>query len=319
MQVAFIVDPLASLQVKHDTSVALMLALQARGHALYCLELRDLYARQGEAWARFQQVTLDLNRNPWYQVENTLERPLSDMQAVWMRKDPPVDAAYLYATQLLELLTESTTLVLNSPSSLRSANEKLYALHFPDWTPRTLVSSAPQILAQFIEREGQTVLKPLAGKGGEGILWVKWGDPNLNSLLEISTQGGKLPVMVQEYLPAAQKGDKRILLLEGHPLGAVNRVPRQGDFRGNVAAGGSVERAVITERELEMCAALAPRLQAEKLYFVGIDVIGEKLTEVNVTSPTMLQEISLLEGRDLAATVAMWLEEKVRTLKDGTA
>jgi glutathione synthase len=254
---------------------------------------------------------LDLQADPWYEVKDRQLLPLSQMQAVWMRKDPPVDTAYLYATYLLDRLSPSRTLVLNHPAGIRSANEKLYALQFQEWIPRTRVSSNKRLLRQFVEQEGQAVLKPLGGKGGEGILRVNAGDPNLNSLIEMSTQFGRLPVMVQEYLPQAAAGDKRILLLEGEPLGAVNRIPGEGDFRGNVAAGGRVEKTKITEKERALCGALAPVLRQEKLYFVGIDVIGERLTEVNVTSPTMLRELCQLEGVDLADQVAQWLEKKV--------
>lgn len=311
MQVAFIVDPLPRLQVGHDTSVALMEALQNRGHRIFCLGIGDLYLDQGETWGSLQEIRLDLAADAWYEVKQEQLMPLSQMQAVWMRKDPPVDTAYLYATYLLDRLSPNQTLVLNHPAGIRSANEKLYALQFKDWIPRTRVSGNKQLLRQFIEHEGQAVLKPLGGKGGEGILRVNAGDPNVNSLLEISTQFGQLPVMVQEYLPEAVAGDKRILLLEGEPLGAVNRVPGQGDFRGNIAAGGRVEKTEITEKERALCGALAPVLRQEKLYFVGIDVIGERLTEVNVTSPTMLREICQLEGVDLADHVAAWLEKKV--------
>ncbi|MEN9229776.1 MAG: glutathione synthase [Thermostichus sp. DG02_5_bins_236] len=311
MQVAFIVDSLPQLQVSHDTSVALMEALQNRGHRIFCLGIGDLYLDQGETWGSVQEIQLDLGADPWYVVKQEQLMPLKQMQAVWMRKDPPVNTAYLYATYLLDRLSPNQTLVLNHPAGIRSANEKLYALQFKDWIPRTRVSGSKELLRQFIEQEGQAVLKPLGGKGGEGILRVNAGDPNVNSLLEISTQFGQLPVMVQEYLPEAVAGDKRILLLEGEPLGAVNRVPGQGDFRGNIAAGGRVEKTEITEKERALCGALAPVLRQEKLYFVGIDVIGERLTEVNVTSPTMLREICQLEGVDLADQVSAWLEKKV--------
>jgi glutathione synthase len=231
MQVAFIVDPLPQLQVGHDTSIALMEALQKRGHRIFCLGLADLYWDQGETWGSLEEIRLDLQADPWYEVKDRQLLPLSQMQAVWMRKDPPVDAAYLYATYLLDRLSPSRTLVLNHPAGIRSANEKLYALQFQEWIPRTRVSSNKRLLRQFVEQEGQAVLKPLGGKGGEGILRVNAGDPNLNSLIEMSTQFGRLPVMVQEYLPQAAAGDKRILLLEGEPLGAVNRIPGEGDFR----------------------------------------------------------------------------------------
>lgn len=311
MKIAFVVDPLSQLQVQHDTSVALMAALQDRGHEIYTLQVQDLIFYRQQTWGNLCRLEIDLTADPWFRVLGTEETALSTMQAVWMRKDPPVDTAYVYATHLLDLIPQETTLVLNHPAGLRSANEKLYALQFPAWTPLTLVSSHKPSILRFIEAQDKAVLKPLGGKGGEGILFLQWGDPNLNSLLELSTLRGHLPVMVQEYLPAAKLGDKRILLLDGEPIGAVNRVPGQGDFRGNVAAGGSVERTTITKQELALCQALAPRLRQEKLYFVGIDVIGERLTEINVTSPTMLQEISQLEEIDLAGQVAQWLEQKL--------
>ncbi len=355
MDAAFIIDPLAQLQVAHDTSVALMAALQDRGHRIYTLEIGDLFIQHGQAWATWNRIELDrsakgstqadqtdgshpshgsagshqssrshesheshgsqlfsgADHSRWYQILETTTGPLRAMQVVWMRKDPPVDSAYIYATYVLDLIPSTHTLVLNHPAGLRSANEKLFALQFSDWTPRTLVTARKPLLRSFVEAEGRAVLKPLGGKGGEGILFLTWGDANLNSLIEISTQFGQVPVMVQEYLPAAVQGDKRIVLLEGQPIGAVNRIPGQGDFRGNVAAGGTVEKTVITPRERELCAALAPILQREQLYFVGIDVIGERLTEINVTSPTMLQEISQLEQVDLADQVAVWLEGKV--------
>ncbi len=311
MQIAFILDPLPSLQVHHDTSVALMMALQQRGHTIFGMEIADLWIQAGQAQGQLRQLELDLSTEPWFRVVAEVSTSLSDLDAVWMRKDPPVDTAYLYATHILDLVDPTRTLVLNHPAGLRSANEKIYALQFKTWTPRTVVSSQAAVLKQFLATEQKAVLKPLGGKGGEGILILNTGDPNLNSLIEISTQSGRIPVMIQEYLPQAQAGDKRILLLDGDPIGAVNRVPGQGDFRGNIAAGGSVQKTTITEQEKALCADLAPVLRAEKLYFVGIDVIGEKLTEINVTSPTMLQEISQLQGIPLADQVAVWLEGKV--------
>ncbi|MDX2271299.1 MAG: glutathione synthase [Cyanobacteriota bacterium] len=310
MRVAFILDPLDRLQANHDTSLALMSALQGRGHQVLSLQLSDLFVQAGETWGNCYQLRLDLSQSLWYEVVDHLQVPLSSLQAVWMRKDPPVDTAYLYATYLLDLIPPPT-LVLNHPAGLRSANEKLFALQFGEWIPRTMVSANKATLLRFIEQEGRTVLKPLGGKGGEGILFLSWGDPNLNSLIEISTQQGQLPVMLQEYLPAATQGDKRILLLAGEILGAVNRIPGQGDFRGNIAAGGHVAATEITEQERRLCEAIAPVLRREKLYFVGLDVIGERLTEINVTSPTMLQEISRLQGLDLAEQVAFWLEKQV--------
>ncbi|MEM9569095.1 MAG: glutathione synthase, partial [Cyanobacteria bacterium P01_E01_bin.34] len=293
MRVAFVVDPLDRLHFHHDTSVALMEALQRRGHDVFALEISDLYVTAGSTWADVQRLQVVSNRPEWYQAEAREPVLLSTMDAVWMRKDPPVDDTYVTATQLLSLIG-GKTMVLNNPAGLLVANEKLFALQFSNWTPETIVTHQKQAILEFVLERDRAVLKPLDGKGGEGIFVLQAGDRNLNSLIEVSTYFGTIPVMVQEYLPAAKDGDKRILLLDGEPLGAVNRIPGQGDFRGNIAAGGSVARVDITEQERQMCAEIGPVLRANQLSFVGIDVIGERLTEVNVTSPTMLQEMAQL-------------------------
>ena len=310
MRVAFVVDPLDRLQPHHDTSVALMEALQQRGHDVFALEMPELYAAAGGTWATVRQLQLFPAQPDWYRASQKERVALSTMDAVWMRKDPPVDDAYVTATQLLSLIG-GKTLVLNSPASLLVANEKLFTLRFSNWMPETIVSREKQVILEFVAARDRAVLKPLDGKGGEGVFVLRAGDSNLNSLIEISTRFGSIPVIVQEYLPAAKDGDKRILLLDGEPLGAVNRIPGQGDFRGNVAAGGSVAKVEITERERQMCAEIGPVLRANQLFFVGIDVIGERLTEVNVTSPTMLKEMAHLNGRDLGAEVVEWLERKL--------
>ncbi len=302
MHCAFVVDPLPSLIVHHDTSVALMYAAAAQGYTVSVLGVGSLFIQAGQAWATVQTLQLQARAlaGAWYSVVDTQTMALADFDWVWMRKDPPVDAAYITATQMLDL---AQTKVLNKPSALRSANEKLYALRWPQWTPETLVTGSKGQIREFVQRLGKAVLKPLDGKGGEGIFFLASDDRNLNSLIEVSTQWGQRPVMIQAYLPAAVEGDKRILLWRGQPLGAVNRIPGTGDFRGNIAAGGRVAATEITDREQALCADLAPVLQAADLDFVGIDVIGGYLTEVNVTSPTMLREISELMQVDLAARV----------------
>ncbi|MGK7910735.1 MAG: glutathione synthase [Synechococcus sp.] len=310
MRVAFVVDPLDRLQPHHDTSVALMEALQQRGHDVFALEISDVFVAAGGTWATVQQLQLFPGQPSWYEVIDRDRIPLSTMDAVWMRKDPPVDEAYVTATQLLSLIG-GKTLVLNDPARLLIANEKLFALQFHNWTPETIVTRDKQSILDFVANRDRAVLKPLDGKGGEGIFVLQASDRNLNSLIEVSTRFGAIPVMVQEYLPAAKDGDKRILLLDGEPIGAVNRIPGQGDFRGNIAAGGSVAKVEITERERKMCAEIGPVLRANQLYFVGIDVIGERLTEVNVTSPTMLKEIAQLNGKNLGARVVEWLEKRL--------
>ncbi|MEO0854686.1 MAG: glutathione synthase [Cyanobacteria bacterium J06648_11] len=310
MRVAFVIDPLATLQAHHDTSVMLMEALQQRGHEVYAFEMHEMWVVQGQTWAHLSRLQVDVEKTPWFAIAERIDVPLSELDAVWMRKDPPVDAAYIRATQLLDL---ASTLVLNHPAALRSANEKLFALQFPQWTPETLVTQDAKAIAEFVKSRGRAVLKPLDGKGGEGIFFLEKGDRNLNSLIEVSTQFGRIPVMVQEYLPAAAAGDKRILLLDGKPLGAINRLPGSGDFRGNIAAGGSVAKTDITPKEFEICADVAPVLQQNQLYFVGLDVIGERLTEINVTSPTMLREMSQQNDAPLGAEVVAWLEGCIQT------
>lgn len=325
MNVALIVDPLAQLDPGHDSSVALMEAAQQAGHQVWITQIEQLCAREGQVWAYLQPVTVTpvtlgegcwLAADPWYELGEGSWQPLTQMAAVFMRKDPPVTIPYLYVTQLLDLLAGTGTLVVNAPRGLQAANEKLYALNFPTAIPETIVTSDKATIAQFVEAQGAGVLKPLGGKGGEGILFLEPGDRNLNSLLEISTRWGREPVMVQQYLPAAKEGDKRIILLDGEPIGAVNRIPTGREFRGNMAVGGRVAAVPITERDREICATVAPKLRADGLYFVGLDVIGGYLTEVNVTSPTGIREIDRLNDVSLGQQVLAWLE--ARLAKGGT-
>ncbi|MFN3678559.1 glutathione synthase [Thermosynechococcus sp.] len=316
VDIAFIIDPIASLDPGHDTSVALMEAAQAAGAQVWVTEISQLLIREGQVWAAVTPIQLSPVQlvsgqwqipQPWFQAGAVEWRPLNTFRAVWMRKDPPVNTAYLYATYCLDFVDPQTTLVLNSPAGLRHANEKMYALQFPSVIPKTIVTGDKQRIREFVQQQGMAVLKPLGGKAGEGILFLRAGDRNLNSMIEISTQRGQLPVMVQEYLPAAKEGDKRIILLNGEPIGAVNRIPTGDEFRGNMAAGGQVAAVEITERDRQICQTLAPALQRDGLYFVGIDVIGGYLTEVNVTSPTGVREIDRLNGTCLARRVMAWL------------
>lgn len=246
----------------------------------------------------------------WYERSETVLRSLEDMDAVFMRKDPPVTVRYLYATYILELINPEKTLVINSPQGLREANEKMYTLQFYSVMPETVVSLDKDIIRRFVQEKKRAVLKPLGGKAGEGILFLEPGDRNFNSIIEISTFQGQEPVMVQQFLPEAKEGDKRIILLDGKPIGAVNRVPTGEEFRGNMAVGGRVEKTEITPREYEICEVVGPRLRQNGLYFVGIDVIGGYLTEVNVTSPTGIREIDRLNNTNLGQKVIEWLESR---------
>ncbi|MEA5534723.1 glutathione synthase [Crocosphaera sp. XPORK-15E] len=319
MKLAFIIDPLAKLDPGHDSSVAMMEAAQALGHEVWVTEVHQLSVINGKGWGLLSQIQLTpvelqdgrwVSSPHWYNVSEAVLRCLEDMDAVFMRKDPPVTIRYLYATYILELIDPEKTLVINSPQGLREANEKMYTLQFYSVMPETVVSQDKAIIRRFVEEKKQAVLKPLGGKAGEGILFLEPSDRNFNSIIEVSTHQGQEPVMIQEFLPAAKDGDKRIILLDGEPIGAVNRVPTGQEFRGNMAVGGRVEKTEITPREQEICAIVGPRLRQNGLYFVGIDVIGGYLTEVNVTSPTGIREIDRLDGTNLGKKVIEWLESR---------
>ncbi|MGF1487793.1 MAG: glutathione synthase [Prochloraceae cyanobacterium] len=319
MKFAFIIDPISKLDPGHDTSVALMEAALAKGHQVWITEIDRLSIIAGKAWATLEPVKLEpvklanglwVAEANWYEVGDGILKPLEEMDAVFMRVDPPVNVSYLYATYILDLIDSKKTLVINSPDGLRKANEKVYALQFQSVIPETIVSQDKSVIRKFVDRRKAAVLKPLGGKGGEGILFLEEGDRNFNSLIEISTKQGREPVMVQTYLPEAKQGDKRVILLNGEPIGAVNRIPTGAEFRGNMAVGGRVEAVEITDRDREISATLGPKLRADGLYFVGIDIIGGYLTEVNVTSPTGIREIDRLSNCNLGKQVIEWLETK---------
>lgn len=319
LKLAFIIDPIAKLDPGHDTSVALMEAAQALGHQVWVTQANLLSVIAGKAWAQLQQVQLQpvqlevgrwVAKSPWYKLGDRTSAPLESMDAVFMRTDPPVDVSYLYATYILDYVDKAKTLVVNNPQGLRAANEKMYALQFTNAIPETIVSPDKEVIRQFTEAKGAAILKPLGNKAGEGILYLEVSDRNFNSIVELSTLQGKFPVMVQTFLPAAKEGDKRIILLDGEPIGALNRLSSGNEFRNNMAAGGTVAATDITDREQEICAEVAPILRRDGLYFVGIDVIGGYLTEVNVTSPTGIREIDRLDGTNLGAQVIQWVEQR---------
>jgi glutathione synthase len=298
-----------------------MEAAQELGHEVWITQANQLGVVDGKATGLLQPVQLTpvqltdgqwIAADPWFELGTPTYHPLEAMDAVFMRTDPPVTVPYLYATYVLDYIDPAKTLVINAPQGIRAANEKMYALQFTDAIPKTIVSQSKLVIREFLEQQGAAVLKPLGGKAGEGILFLDPGDRNFNSLVEISTQQGQVPVMVQTYLPDAKLGDKRIILLNGEPIGSVNRIPTGKEFRGNMAVGGAVAKTDITEREREICAQLAPKLRQDGLIFVGIDVIGGFLTEVNVTSPTGIREIDRLDGIRLGYQVIEWI---VATLK----
>jgi len=318
---AFIIDPLSKLDPGHDTSVALMEAAQSLGHEVWVTQAEKLSVMNTQAWALLEQVQLIpaelvegrwVVSEQWYVISEAVLRPLEEMDAVFMRTDPPVTIPYLYATYILDYIDPEKTLVINTPAGIRMANEKMYALQFKEVIPETIVSQDKSVIQKFVEKQGAGVLKPLGGKGGEGILFLEPSDRNFNSLVEVSTQRGREPVMIQTYLPAAKEGDKRIILLNGKPIGAVNRIPTGKEFRGNMAVGGRVAATEMTPQDQKICEQVGPQLQKDGLYFVGIDVIGGYLTEVNVTSPTGIREIDRLNNVRLGEQVIEWVEQTKR-------
>jgi glutathione synthase len=322
VKLAFIIDPIHLLDPCHDTSIALIEAAQILGHEVWVTQANLLSVLEGKAWAVLQRVELVpvqlvegrwIAANPWYKLSDSSLTSLETIDAVFMRTDPPVNDSYLYATYILDYIDQNKTLLINSPSGIRGANEKMYALQFTKAIPETIVSADKQFIRQFVEAKGAAVLKPLGNKAGEGILFLQSGDRNFNSIVELSTLQGRVPVMVQTYLPEAKAGDKRIILLNGEPIGALNRLSSGTDFRNNMATGGTVAQTEITPREDEICTQLAERLRQDGLIFVGIDVIGGYLTEVNVTSPTGIREIDRLDGTRLGHQVIQWIEQLLKT------
>ena len=292
----FLIDPIGRLRPEKDSSVALMQAGQRAGEEIWAAQPCDLAGGEGGPRVLAAPITAE----PWYSAGEARWQPLSQFQQVWMRKDPPVDEAYLYATHLLELAERQGVQVLNRPASLRAWNEKLGALQFPELMAPTLVASDVELLRQFAATHGEVVLKPLGGRAGQGVIRSSGEAPGLGALLELVTQQQQLPVMIQAFLPQVSEGDKRILLVNGEPLGAVNRKPKAGEFRSNLAVGGQPEATDLSPRERQICEVLRPALIEAGLFFVGIDVIAGHLSEINVTSPTGIREVEQLGKIPLA-------------------
>lgn len=304
----FIMDPIERVLPDKDTTFAFMLEAQKRGHEVYYCQVLDLFAKGPLPFARVSRTEVR-RADPHYALYEERVDELAWFDAVFMRKDPPVDAAYLFATHLLSLVDPARTLVLNRPSSLRDANEKLYALNFPDVIPPTLVTANRDGLREFLhDHGGEMIVKPLDGCGGAGVFYVHHADRNLNAILETATAEGRRLTMAQQYIAQVRDGDKRIILLNGEALGAVLRVPREDEHRGNIHVGGTVRKAILTEADKAIVDAVAPRLRRDGLHFVGLDVIGGLLTEVNVTSPTGVQEIDQLDGSNISARVLDFMQ-----------
>src|SRR5262249_44004611 len=311
LRLLYVMDPLSRVLVDKDTTFAFMLEGQQRGHTQHYCGVEDLFVEHTAPHGRTRRAEVRRAADH-YTLSEEHTVPLTWFDVVLMRKDPPFDLTYFFATHLLGLVDPRVTFVMNDPRGLRDANEKLYALRFPTLIPETFVSADATRLKAFMESlGGEMIVKPLDGCGGAGVFHVERADRNLNAILEMSTDNGRRLVMAQRYLTAVRtSGDKRVIVLAGEPLGAIARVPREDEHRGNSHVGGRVERAPIDDRDREICRTMAPQLAADGLYFVGLDVIGGFLTEVNVTSPTGVQEIDRLDGTCLEARVLDFIETR---------
>lgn len=292
IKLGIVMDPIASINIKKDTSFAMLLEAQRRGYELHYMEMNDLYLENGVSHARTRLLSVEQNYDKWYEFGSEQDIKLADLDVVLMRKDPPFDTEFIYATYILERAEEQGTLIVNKPQSLRDCNEKLFTAWFSDLTPETLVTRNKAQLKAFWEKHGDIIMKPLDGMGGASIFRVKEGDPNIGVIAETLTELGSSYCMAQNYLPAIKDGDKRVLVIDGEPVPyCLARIPQGGETRGNLAAGGRGEPRPLSESDWEIARKVGPTLKAKGLIFVGLDIIGDRLTEINVTSPTCVREI----------------------------
>lgn len=310
--VLFVMDPISGIKPYKDSTLAMMLEAQRRGHRLWYVEPAALYLRDGVARAAVRPVQVFDDASHWYEWTAAEEdRPLDQMDAILMRKDPPFNMDYVYATYLLEAAERRGALVVNAPAALRDTNEKLAATWFPQCMSPSLVSADAKRIRQFTEEQGHVVLKPLDGMGGTGIFQAHAGDSNLNSMIEMLTHNGHELIMVQRYIPEISAGDKRILLVAGEPVPyALARIPPADDFRGNLARGGRGEGIPLSDHDRWICTQVAPELMKRGILFAGLDVIGNYLTEVNVTSPTCIRELDQQFGLNIAADLFTAIEAR---------
>ncbi|MGG5414807.1 glutathione synthase [Edwardsiella tarda] len=292
IKLGIVMDPIASINIKKDTSFAMLLEAQRRGYQLHYMEMADLYLHQGEARAQTRLLSVSDDKTSWYRFDSEQDIALADLDVILMRKDPPFDTEFIYATYILERAEAHGTLIVNKPQSLRDCNEKLFTAWFADLTPDTLVTRRADHLRDFHARHGDIILKPLDGMGGASIFRIKQDDANVSVIIETLTEHGHRFCMAQNYLPAIKEGDKRVLVVDGEPVPyCLARIPKSGETRGNLAAGGRGEARPLSESDWAIARKVAPILKQKGLIFVGLDIIGDRLTEINVTSPTCVREI----------------------------
>ena len=309
LKVAIQMDPIAPINIRADSTFRIMVEAQKRGHSLFYYTPDRLAFVEGRVVARGWPVEVRMEEGNHYTLGEEVEVDLSDYDVLWLRQDPPFDMGYITTTHLLDLI-HPKTLVVNDPFWVRNYPEKLLVLNFPELTPPTAIARDLTTIRAFKERHGDIILKPLYGNGGAGVFRLGPDDRNLSSLHELFTGISREPLIVQKFLPAVSQGDKRVILVDGEPVGAINRVPQAGETRSNMHVGGRPEKVALTARDREICAAIGPLLRDKGQVFVGIDVIGDYLTEINVTSPTGIQELERFDGTNTAEIIWQAIEKK---------
>ncbi len=313
LKTGVVMDPIGDIKTYKDSTFAMLLEAQRRGHTLYYMEPGDLFAKDGRVYALMQQLEVRDNTNDWFSLTAVGSRPLDELDIVLMRRDPPFDMNYIYTTYMLELAESAGTLVINRPQSLRDCNEKFFITHFPQCCVPMVISSQSDLIREFVSQHGRCVVKPLDGMGGESIFQVSDTDMNLNVILETITRHDSRPVMAQKYIDEISEGDRRILMVNGDPVPfALARYAGEGDFRGNLAKGGSSKGVPLSERERWICSQVGPELKKRGILFAGLDVIGDWLSEVNVTSPTCIRELDEEFGLNIAGQLFDAAEAKIR-------
>ncbi len=312
MRLGVVMDPIGSINIKKDTTFAMLLEAQSRGWELFYMEQQDLYLINGTAKATYKPLTVQRDEKSWFTLGEPIDDVMSQMDAILMRVDPPFNMNFVYTTYVLEQAESDGVLVVNKPQSLRDANEKLFTAWFPDCCSPTLVTSQTQRIKDFLLEHEDIIVKPLDGMGGASIYRLKKADHNLGVVLETMTNHGKELTMVQRYLPEIKQGDKRILIVNGQPVPyALARIPAEGETRGNLAAGGTGEGRTLTDRDRWLCEQIGPTLVKKGLFFVGLDVIGDYVTEINVTSPTCVQELDNQFALNISALLMDCIEEQL--------
>ena len=306
-------DPIESINIKKDSSFAMMLEARRRGWELHYMQQSDLFLQDGHTYASMARLDVYDDANKWFNIKETITAPVSELDVVLMRLDPPFDMEYIYTTYLLEYAERQGVLVVNKPQSLRDANEKIFTGLFPQCSPPTLVTRQAEHIRAFLDKHKDIILKPPGGMGGKSIFRLQKNDPNISVVIETLTDHGSDFTIVQKFIPEISKGDKRILLINGEPVPyALARIPAKGETRGNLAAGGKGEGMALTERDKWICAQLAPVLKEKGLMFVGIDVIGDYLTEINVTSPTCIRELDAMYSLNISGELLDCIQSKLK-------